>query len=66
MWLNRPLLLASIPAIVSKWVGETEKNLQALFQQARAAGAVLFLDEADSLLMERGQGAAEAQGALGL
>lgn len=54
--LNRPLLLASIPAIVSKWVGETEKNLQALFQQARAAGAVLFLDEADSLLMERGQG----------
>mgnify|MGYP001071277556 CR=1 FL=1 len=52
--LNRPLLLATIPGLVSKWVGQTEKNLENLFRDARAASAVLFLDEADSLLMERG------------
>ncbi|MEC9442634.1 MAG: ATP-binding protein [Myxococcota bacterium] len=52
--LNRPLLLATIPGLVSKWVGQTEKNLENLFRDAKAASAVLFLDEADSLLMERG------------
>jgi SpoVK/Ycf46/Vps4 family AAA+-type ATPase len=56
--LTRPLLVAAIPTLVSKYVGETEKNLQWLFSQARAHGAVLFLDEADSLLMERGEGRA--------
>lgn len=52
--LNRPLFVGAVPALVSKWVGQTEKNLQSLFEQARAASALLFLDEADSLLMERG------------
>ena len=56
--LHRPLLTASIPAVVSKWVGETESNLEALFRRARTLGAVLFLDEVDSLLMERGEGRA--------
>ncbi len=51
--LGRPLLVASVPALVSKWVGQTEKNLIRLFQEARKEGAVLFLDEADSLLGER-------------
>jgi SpoVK/Ycf46/Vps4 family AAA+-type ATPase len=54
--LNRPLVMGSLPALVSKWVGETEKNLEALFREARARSGVLFLDEADSLLAERGQG----------
>jgi len=54
--LNRPLLAAHIPAIVSKWVGQTERNLDNLFQRARSQQAVLFLDEADSLLTERGAG----------
>ena len=56
--LSRPLLTASVPSLVSKWVGETERNLERLFREARAAGAVLFLDEADSLLRERGDGRA--------
>ncbi len=56
--LNRPLLVASIPAIVSMWVGQTEQNLAKTFATARSRGAVLFLDEADSLLMERGEGRA--------
>lgn len=53
--LNRPLLLAQVPALLSKWVGGTEQNLAALFRDARAEGAVLFLDEADALLMDRDQ-----------
>lgn len=54
--LNRPLLVGSIAGLKSKWVGETERNLSKLFDQARAHNAVLFLDEADSLLRERGEG----------
>lgn len=38
--------------IVSKYVGETEKNLQRVFDAA-AAGSVLFFDEADALLGKR-------------
>ena len=56
--LSRPLLSAAIPALLSKWVGQTESNLQDLFRRARAQQAVLFLDEADSLLGERGSGRA--------
>lgn len=52
--LNRPLLTASMPSIQSKFVGEAQRNLERLFQEAHTEGAVLFLDEADSLLMERG------------
>lgn len=39
--------------VVSKWIGETEKNLRALFDQAESAGAVLFFDEADALFGAR-------------
>ncbi len=56
--LMRPLMFASVPALQSKWVGETEKNLSALFARARTDRAVLFLDEADSLLRARGEGRA--------
>ena len=56
--LNRPLLTAAIPAVLSKWVGQTESNLQDLFRRAKAQQSVLFLDEADSLLAERGSGRA--------
>lgn len=54
--LHRPLLCAHIPSLVSKWVGETESNLDRLFKQAKSQNAVLFFDEADSLLMRRGEG----------
>lgn len=42
-------------AVVSKWVGETEKNLARVFAEAESAGALLFFDEADSLFGQRGQ-----------
>jgi len=39
--------------IVSKWIGETEKNLAALFEAAEAGHAILLFDEADSLFGKR-------------
>lgn len=41
--------------VVSKWVGESEKNINSLFQTARADKlAIIFLDEMDSLIGKRG------------
>ena len=39
--------------VVSKWIGETEKNLAALFDAAEAGHAVLLFDEADALFGKR-------------
>ncbi len=39
--------------LVSKWIGETEKNLARLFDEAEAANAILFFDEADALFARR-------------
>ncbi len=51
--LNRPLMVAQVPALLSKWIGETEKNLAWQFKEAKNHGAVLLLDEADGLLGNR-------------
>lgn len=40
-------------AVVSKYIGETEKNLQRVFDAAEGSGAVLMFDEADALLGKR-------------
>ena len=53
--LGRPLLRADLGAGNSPYIGETEKNLQALFSRAQASGAVLLFDEADALFGERTQ-----------
>jgi ATP-dependent 26S proteasome regulatory subunit len=39
--------------VVSKWIGETEKNLGELFDAAEAGHAILLFDEADSLFARR-------------
>jgi SpoVK/Ycf46/Vps4 family AAA+-type ATPase len=44
-----------LASIVSKWVGETEKNLNQLFAEAEDANAIIFFDEADALFGERGE-----------
>ncbi|HYF77478.1 MAG TPA: AAA family ATPase, partial [Symbiobacteriaceae bacterium] len=44
-----------LSAIVSKYVGETEKNLARLFAEAEESQALLFFDEADSLFNKRVQ-----------
>lgn len=56
--LGRPLCRVTLPTVLSKWVGETERTLARQFAEAAKDEAVLVLDEIDSLLMERGQGRA--------
>ncbi len=50
---DRPLYRVNLPEVVSKWVGETEKHIRAIFQQARISHAMLLFDEADSLFAQR-------------
>src|SRR2546422_1504473 len=40
---------------MSKYIGETEKNLAQLFDEAQASGALLFFDEADALFGKRSE-----------
>jgi hypothetical protein len=47
------LYRVDLSRVVSKYIGETEKNLQALFDNAARQGAILFFDEADSLFGKR-------------
>ncbi len=51
--LGNALLVKRASDILSKWVGETEVNIAAMFHQAEAEEAVLLIDEADSFLQER-------------
>jgi AAA+ superfamily predicted ATPase len=51
--LRRPYLHIGISELESKYVGETAKNITAAFQCAAAEGALLFFDEADTLLGAR-------------
>jgi hypothetical protein len=51
--LGVDLLLVDISRVVSKWVGETEKNLSDVFDAAERAQAVLLFDEADALFGKR-------------
>ncbi len=44
-----------ISMVVSKFIGETEKNLARLFTQAESKGWILFFDEADALFSKRAQ-----------
>ncbi|WP_338561932.1 ATP-binding protein [Erwinia sp. E_sp_B04_7] len=51
--LQMKILMVSIADLESKFMGETAKNIVALFQQAESEGALLFFDEADTLLGKR-------------
>lgn len=51
--LGLPLLKVDLARVVSKWVGETEKNLDAAFREAEDSHAVLFFDEAEALFGAR-------------
>ena len=52
--LRLGLMKVDLSQLVSKWVGETEKNLESCFSEAEHSQAVLFLDEADTLCGKRG------------
>jgi ATP-dependent 26S proteasome regulatory subunit len=51
--LGRPIICADYSQIESKFHGDGPKNMDALFHAAARDGAVLFMDEADSLLSKR-------------
>ncbi len=51
--LGTDLLIVDLSRVMSKWIGETEKNLSAVFDSAERAQAVLFFDEADALFGRR-------------
>lgn len=52
-YLNMPILVTSYAQIESKYHGEGPKNVEAIFYAAERDGALLFIDEADSLLSKR-------------
>ena len=49
------LYRVDLAMLVSKYIGETEKNLKALFDAAETSGAVLLFDEADALFGKRSE-----------
>ena len=53
--LSLPLLKIDLARVVSKWVGETEKNLETAFREAEESHSILFFDEADALFGKRGE-----------
>lgn len=53
--LDRPLLQRQASSLLSCYVGDTEKNLRDMFDEARQENGVLLLDEADSFLLCRDQ-----------
>jgi SpoVK/Ycf46/Vps4 family AAA+-type ATPase len=53
--LRLNLYRIDLSAVISKYIGETEKNLRRLFDAAENGGAILFFDEADALFGKRSE-----------
>lgn len=53
--LNLDMYRIDLSAVVSKYIGETEKNLRRIFDAAENCGAVLLFDEADALFGRRSE-----------
>jgi MoxR-like ATPase len=53
--LGLDLYAVELASVVSKYIGETEKNLEAVFAEGRASNAVLLFDEADALFGKRSE-----------
>jgi SpoVK/Ycf46/Vps4 family AAA+-type ATPase len=51
--LDMELFRVDLATVVSKWVGETEKNLARIFDEAQRSSAIILFDEADSLFGKR-------------
>ncbi|MEC4017984.1 ATP-binding protein [Streptomyces sp. H27-D2] len=52
--LGVDLYIVSLPSVVSKYIGETEKNLERIFSAAESLSGVIVFDEADSMFSKRG------------
>ncbi|WP_432666850.1 AAA family ATPase [Wukongibacter baidiensis] len=53
--LNLELYKIDLSQVVSKYVGETEKNLHVIFEEASLSNAILFFDEGDALFGKRSE-----------
>jgi SpoVK/Ycf46/Vps4 family AAA+-type ATPase len=53
--LGAALYRVDLAAVASKYIGETEKNLDRVFRAAEGSGAVLLFDEADALFGKRSE-----------
>jgi AAA+ superfamily predicted ATPase len=53
--LRLDLYKIDLSTIVSKYIGETEKNLEQIFNEAQNSNAILFFDEADALFGKRSE-----------
>jgi SpoVK/Ycf46/Vps4 family AAA+-type ATPase len=53
--LGLDLYKVDLSIVVSKYIGETEKNLSRVFQEAQDSNAILFFDEADALFGKRSE-----------
>jgi SpoVK/Ycf46/Vps4 family AAA+-type ATPase len=51
--LSMDMYKVDLAAVVSKYVGETEKNLDVIFKEAEVSNCILFFDEADALFGKR-------------
>jgi AAA+ superfamily predicted ATPase len=53
--LGLDLFRVDLSSVVSRWVGETEKNLREIFDAAEGGTAIILFDEADALFGSRGE-----------
>ncbi|HIW33022.1 MAG TPA: AAA family ATPase [Candidatus Paenibacillus intestinavium] len=53
--MQAELYRVDLTRIVSKYIGETEKNLAEIFDRAKLSGAILFFDEADAVFGKRSE-----------
>jgi Winged helix domain, variant/ATPase family associated with various cellular activities (AAA) len=53
--LDLDLYRIDLAGVISKFIGETEKNLKCVFDAAEQSGAILFFDEADALFGKRSE-----------
>lgn len=53
--LGLDLYKIDLSTIVSKYIGETEKNLERIFNEAQTSNAILFFDEADAIFGKRSE-----------
>ena len=53
--LNLELYKIDLSTVVSKYIGETEKNLSRIFKEAKTSNAILFFDEADAMFGKRSE-----------
>jgi hypothetical protein len=53
--LGLDLYKIDLSTVISKYIGETEKNLEKIFSEAESSNAILFFDEADSIFGKRSE-----------